>query len=59
MMGLLDAWFRRKQWEARLQSITLLNLLGEALGTKRETMSLGALGALGFKVEDTRGIHVG
>lgn len=54
-MGLLYAWFRRKQWEAKVNAGALMGMLAEAFGAKRETMSLGSLAALGFRVEDKRG----
>lgn len=53
-MGLLYAWSRRKQWEAKLQAGALMGMLAEALGPKRAPMGLGALGALGFRIEDKR-----
>lgn len=31
---LLSSWQRRKRWEADLQAMALLKLLGEALGSK-------------------------
>lgn len=50
-MGLLYAWFRRKQWEAKVNAAALMGMLADAFGAKRETMSLGSLEALGFEIE--------
>lgn len=50
-MGLLYAWFRRRQWEAKVQAGALMEMLAVAFGATKETMSLGALGALGFKIQ--------
>ena len=50
---LLESWLERKKWEARLQAITLLNELNDALGGDKKSggqASLSSLQAMGFKV---------
>lgn len=46
------AYMRRKRWESRLLAVMVVNALGEAMQKPhREPMGLGALAALGFRVE--------
>lgn len=50
---LLEPWLERKKWEAKLQAITLLNELNDALSGDKKSggqASLASLQAMGFKV---------
>jgi hypothetical protein len=45
--GLLTAYLERKKVEAKI----MLSVIGEAFKPKQPEMSLGALAAMGFKIE--------
>lgn len=51
-MALLDSWVHRKRWEAKLNAVTLLNMLGEAMTTKPKGGQAGLmqLAQMGFGI---------